>query len=763
MRQLEALIRRHSSGVLLAFFVTSLVLTFFATRIEIDGSVERLMLRSDPARSLDAQAKQEFGNDEIILVALKLEAPYGPDDLRRLSSISEELSVLENVRRVRDLSTTEDIRGVGDTLDASPLVDLETLDSDFPRIRDRAQDHPLYRDFLVSGDGSVLGIAVYSDIPRSNDAEMARLTAEVMEIVERRAPPWEVHFAGYPVTAYEVNRIVKRDLAVLTPLALLGIGVVLVGFTRRASPLLLLVAEVVWVEVAALAWLGWTGTPINVVVSALPTILIATSGMYVIYSIGLAGRVAESDEPGVALLRLLAKPVFLSAASTGIGFASLRTMGMQSAGDLGLALAVGIVAAALGALFLIPALIQRFDLDTRVYHTPIVASIARSGVGIARRPVIAMTVAFLLLVAALPGISRLEVHTDTLQYFSEDSLVRQGADFFQEELSSGFLLNVVIRSDQHGRALDPDFLAFAEALRDRIEAIPQVDRTVSMLDYFALMDTAMRPGEDGRPNPGSREVAAQYLLLYESSGDPTDYERYLNFERSALSVIVSIHGGSSVYLDAARRIEEWANAAPADVHVDTLGTTFLYSKAMDDLSHAMGRGLALASLLIFGVLGLGLESFALAALAMVPNLIPLVLGAGFLGWSGIPVSMSISLMGCIALGIAVDDTTHVTSHLSRRGSLDELFSLVGPPILLTTITLCAGFAFLALSEFAFIQGLGLSVIASLLLALSADLWLLPSLLVWAGYARTGYDRVSKLAPPRKKTSRDRHEEIDPRW
>ncbi|MEM7410491.1 MAG: MMPL family transporter [Myxococcota bacterium] len=763
MRTLQAWIRNRSGRVLGIFFVLAVAAAGFATRIQIDGSVERLLLRSDPARALDAQAKVEFGNDEIIMVGLELGAPYTAEDLRRLAALSEELAELDHVRRVRDLSSTEDIRGVGDTLDASSLVDLETLERDFPAIRDRATGHPLYEDLLVSKDRKSLGILVYADVARSNDAALAQLTGAVIELVDRRAPPWKAHFAGYPVTAYEVNRIVKRDLALLTPLSLFAIGLVLLAVTRRPSSLVLLVVQIVWVELIALAWLGLSGTPINVIMSALPTFLVATSGTYVLYAIGLATRVADSEEPGVALVALLWRPALLSAASTGIGFASLRTIGMQSAGDLGLALAVGIAAAALGVLVLIPALIQYFRLRVAAPDLPRFRRFARGGVRLARRPAIAIGAAFVLLAACLPGLARLEVHTDTLQYFDADSRVRRGAQFFQDELASAFLLNVVIRGPEEGRALDPDFLAFVEDLRARIEHTPGVDRTISMLDYFGLMDAAMRPGEPGRANPGSRATAAQYLLLYESSGDPDDYERYLNFERSALSLIVSVHGGSTVYLEAARRIDEWARSAPPDVRVDTLGTTYLYSKAMDDLSHGMFRGLALASFLIFGVLAIGLGSFSLAGLAMVPNLLPLVVGAGVIGWWGIPISMSISLMGCIALGIAVDDTTHVASHLSRRDSLERLYDVVGPPILLTTVALCTGFSVLLWSDFAFVSVLGAAVLVSMLLALAADLWLLPSLLTWAGYVRTQGDRISRLRGPRKRETKERYEDIAPRW
>ena len=359
---LQNLVRQRANGILLSFAFVSVLFGLLAARVEIDGSVDRLMLRSDPARALDARAKVDFGNDEIIMVGFELPAAFDGDDLRKLRSISERIASLDHVRRIKDLSSTEDIVGEGDVLDAAPLVDFDRVDADLERIRARIAGHPLYEDLLVSKDGRALAMMVYADSVESNDASTNALTAEVMAIANEMAPPWQTHFAGYPVTAYEVNRIVKRDLALLTPLSLLAIFTIVFVFTRRFAAIAIGLALIVWVELAALAWLGATGTPINVVISTLPTILIATSGTYLVYALGLLARLQGIDDPGVALVRLLNKPVLLSSVSTAIGFGSLRAIGMQSAGELGMALSAGIVAAAVGSLLLVPTLIHRFGV-----------------------------------------------------------------------------------------------------------------------------------------------------------------------------------------------------------------------------------------------------------------------------------------------------------------------------------------------------------------------------------------------------------------
>jgi hypothetical protein len=122
---------------------------------------------------------------------------------------------------------------VGDTLDASPLVDFETLSAQFEAVQHRTREHRLYRDLLVSEEQDALGMLVYATNSEANSEAMNELSEALISLVEGRAAPWKTYYAGYPITAFEVNRIVKCDLALLTPVALAAIGAILLWFTRR--------------------------------------------------------------------------------------------------------------------------------------------------------------------------------------------------------------------------------------------------------------------------------------------------------------------------------------------------------------------------------------------------------------------------------------------------------------------------------------------------------------------------------------------------
>lgn len=707
-----------------------------ASAVRIDSSIESLLLTDDPLRELNELAKAEFGSDEVILVALDLDHPFDDHDLRKLASISERVTAIPGVERVRDLSTTKDVRvGVDGGLDGSRFLDLSALPEQLPAIRARVRDHPLYHRTLVSEDQRVLGMLVFVDRDNRDHEALHDVTAAVTRTVEEAALPWRVHLGGYPVVAYEADRIVKSDLALLTPVTLFATSAVLFYLTHSLVPMMLLLIQFAWVESVALGWLATTGVALNVVVSGLPTILMAVTSTYVLYFVALLGKVENDPEPGAALVELLYMPVVLSGVSTALGFISLCWMGIDAIRDLGVGLAVGITAGAASTLLLLPSLVQILRPRVRLRHVATLERIALVGVHMARRPwrVVAATLVMLAIVG--PGALRLSVHTDTLGYFDEDHRVRVAADFFRDRLASGFLFNVVVRGKTDGRALDPDVLGFLDRMKSELEAFPATSRTVSMLDYFHLMDEALRPGETARAVPPTRETAAQYMLAYEAEGDPEDFGGYVNYDRSALRLLANVHGGTEEFMELAARVERLAPSGPSDVSVHTLGSAFLYSRAMEQLTQGMLAGLASAGVTIGVLMLLGLRSFRLAVIAAIPNVTPILLCGGAAGWLGIPLSMGTSLVGCVTLGLAVDDTTHVLGHLHRQRSLEHLYRFMGPGVVLTTVCLSLGFSTLVLSQFETIRAMGAATAATMLIALSGDLVLLPSMLAIAGYRR----------------------------
>ena len=161
------------------------------------------------------------------------------------------------------------------------------------------------------------------------------------------------------------------------------------------------------------------------------------------------------------------------------------------------------------------------------------------------------------------------------------------------------------------------------------------------------------------------------------------------------------------------------------------------------------RGLGVSLVAIVGIMALTLRSLKLALIAAIPNALPIFLLLGILGWIGLPLDTGMSVVGCLVLGLGVDDTAHVVGHLRRDESLHTVYTRVGPPLILTTLVLGLGFAVLILSEMQPVRMLGLGASLTLVVALVNDLLLLPSLLVLAGFepGPGGSSKRSLAGPP----------------
>ena len=180
------------------------------------------------------------------------------------------------------------------------------------------------------------------------------------------------------------------------------------------------------------------------------------------------------------------------------------------------------------------------------------------------------------------------------------------------------------------------------------------------------------------------------------------------------------------------------------------GIMFEFARAQRAISWGQVTGLGLAFLAIAVVLYLAFGSLGMATIALLPNIVPILISFGLLGWLDVPLDAGTVLVGNLALGIAVDDTIHLVSALQRderSGFLDRFagsLPTVLPPLCLTTIVLALGFAVLGLSSFLFIRNLGLLTALILVVCLAADLLLLPSVLL----ARDGRVRRALLKATR---------------
>jgi len=736
----QRLVRHHARAVVITFGLLFVVFAAVASQVEIDSTVEGLLDSSDPALAESHGFKREFSDDEIIVAAFDLGRAFTKDDLVRLDQVTAAIEVLPGVARASSLTNIEDVRDNGaGGLDASALVDREALaelDAEgFARIITRIREQPLYRGNLVSEDLSVLAIAVVLEPPVEGQKKDSRkVTGAVVDTAQRLAAGWcPMHITGYPVLELESDTRVKHDVTLLSPLVF-GVVLLLIYLVgRRVFALVLLVALAGWTTISAIFVFSLAGLPINIVTSAIPAILLASSGTYGIYLLGLLQELRDEPEPAMRVIALVTGPSTLSALSTGAGFLSLTFMQIDALVELGLGLAVGIVAAYIATLFLLPSLIHLRQFRLPVVDYKPLRHWYLVGVRMARRPVLTLGVFGLSLAATVPGLMRLQIETNPIDYFHESSDPVKAFEFVRDHLGGAAMVRVVIRGKGPDDALDPAASALAADVIRAAKTTPTVDFTLSMIDYYDLIDRALRPDEARRPYPPTRDLTAQYLLLYEMGGDPQAYSHYVNTDRSALSVALRTMSASTNAVLAVADTVMKAVPNPGDYTVTPSGSLYLLAKSSRNIATGLLPGLLSTVAAVWLMFLFSLRSFRLATLACLPSVTPVFFCGAAMGYADIPISLGTAMVGLVAIGLGVDDTAHILSHVRPKMSLATVYRAVGLPVTMTTVCLAAGFMMLTLSDFEVIAVLGFMTALTLVTALTTNIMVLPSLLRMAGY------------------------------
>jgi hypothetical protein len=353
-----------------------------------------------------------------------------------------------------------------------------------------------------------------------------------------------------------------------------------------------------------------------------------------------------------------------------------------------------------------------------------------------RRKIIAIWIGILGVFSV--GIYRLDVETDIVLWFSKQTVIRRSYEAVRERLSGITPVNVVIASRDGGSVVSPEVLAAIDGLAEYLESLPAVGKSFSVADPLIQIHDGFGSGSGDRL-PQDANLISQYLMLLSSFDLVGDV---LTVDREGANIVLRLDvNGSRRIVDIEARVNSWwGEYGPPNFSATTTGIMFEFGRAEEEIAYGQVRGLGLALAAIATILFLIFREVRIAVSALIPNLIPLVVGYGFMGIAGIPLDAATICIGSLALGIAVDDTIHVTSEFASRkkSGLTDRDALAGslqrvlPPVVFSTCAVGVGFGVIGLSDFSLIRNLGLVTSGMVVICLLADLTLLPALLISNG-------------------------------
>jgi len=769
--------------ILAATIATTGYFVTWVPSVQVDNSTESFLRPKDPARKDYDAFRTRFGQDERVVVSVRTPDIFDLAFLERLRSFHREIEAeVPYVLEVTSLLNARNTRGEGDELVVEDLMEeWPTSEADLALLARRVRETPLYEGTLVNRAGTVTTVTVapliYSTLGESTDAlagfddeaestapdvpppfltnaEKVALHEKLSEIMARYdREGFRVGLAGGGVLNIHATKMMMRDIKVFMSGCMLLVAILLFVVFRRISGVLLPALTVLCSLVGTYGVMAALGIPTSLTGQVLPILLVtvgvcsAVHILTIVYQRVEAG--ASKEEALVTALGHSGLAVSMATITTAGGLVSFVAAELAQIANLGKMAPIGILLTLVFSLTMLPALIAIFPLSAkprwgsdgmRVRLSNWVAAI---GDQTAANPWSTLAGAALVVVVFGTGVANIRFAQNGLKWFPEGDPIRSAVEFLDRELGGVGGYEFVIDSGVENGLQDPEMLRKIDRAAQFAESLDGgeiwVGKTVSLVDIVKETHKALN---ENRPAsyaiPDDRRLLAQELLLFENSGSD-DLEEWTDsqFRYARVSMRTPFSDGMHTPPFVARIEAGMRDIFGPAVQIVPTGLGILFGKTYSIVNPTMAESYLIALMIITPLMALLIGSVKRGLLAMIPNLIPIWMTLGLMGWLDIPLDNSSLLIGCIVIGLAVDDTIHFVHKFHRyfiatgdaRAAVRQTLETTGAALLYTSLVLASGFAVMMLAYMSNAAQFGMLTCFATVAAFFADILISPALMV----------------------------------
>lgn len=735
---------------LMVIAVVTVWLAWAALTLRIDPGVES-MIPSGPGDLDRLHAFQTlFGSDEIVVMAFHSDRLFTSESLDRLDRLTRRVAALPHVARVLSPTTARDLDG--DELGPVPVRPYaEVVAGKLPphALGERLGSHPIFGDLLVAKDARTAAVIVELEEGPGAADWRSRLVADLRRSSEQAGLGPVTFVAGIPVEKVDVARYIARDQAIFVPLVFLILAVMTAILYRHPVGMLVPLATVTLALVWTLGLFGLAGRALNPVTSLMTPVILVMSlegAIQLLNQYLIARAQGLSRPPALAQAhRRMRTPCFNAALTAAIGFVSLLVLPIPAIREFGLFTAIGIMIGYGHTIVLTPLLLASLpDLPPRVIRAFEPGPIERWLCGVVRwvaqhRTTTALAVGGLLAVAAV-GLLRIHVETDLVRSLRRASPLAAATRFIDAHLTGVNSVEILVPAPAGPDAETVDKVARLEAA---VRELPAVRKVTGLPDLLARVNRAMHRGNDAYARvPDGPDADTDITDFIEAlrKEAPADLGRFLaNGSEGRVTLRINARVPA---LDTARSQALFARIRGAAeriglADVSLTGNFVVFSNMSTTLVRHQVQGLAVALVLILGVMAVQFRSIRLGALCAIPNGAPVLMVYGLMGWTGIALSVPTAMIASVVIGTIVDNSIYLLAPFREafRQEANYVMALMdmvrasGRAVVFSTVTLAVGFwvgvfsSFVPTVHFAVLAG------AAFLLGLISQFVLLPLVLV----------------------------------
>ncbi len=739
---MNRLLTYFSNHPLIGLSIVLLLSLLFSARLaelEIRISAEEMLVQHDEEHRFYDRTRRLFGDEQVILVYMQSQRLLAPEKLAVLKEVIGEIETLPFVDRVESLFTIPWVKTVDGYLDKKPYLEKLPADpGEEERILAEARRNPFIRHVLVSPERDVMAIAVIMK-PGSDQNDQA-ITRGLDEAVARLKGFYEPVFTiGFPQVRAEIVERIHDEQARLFPLAIGALLIALFLLLRQLIDILLPILSAGFSILWTLGFMALTGIPLNVVTSIIPILLVivgSTEDIHLLSEFRQGQRQGLNNREALGhMARRMGSIVLLTFLTTYLGFLSVGLSRIEVLWQFGLVASTGLLFNFIATIILIPSVLSlagKWQLDgkAKIYGEKS-RRVARAYWNILwqyRKTVVLLFV--LITAASVAGIPRIHVNHNAIDSLGESSPVRQRIALVNENLAGLETLSIVVDSGIEDTFLKVRYLEELAKIQEFIREQGWSRSTTSFADYLALLNGAFQELDEAIM-PESDDVVTELMIFLKHD----EVKGYVTKDFSEARILVRHDIDSSEELKQVLEALQTfiANNLDPGLRAHITGDSVLTLFATQAMISGQLQSIALLLVIIVLIIGVLFTEVRVGLLATLPNLFPVVVMFGFMGFMGIPLNIGTTMAAAIAIGIAVDDTLHFMLRYNRELKASKSHNTAmqrtiygeALPVVSTSLALIAGFLVFTQADFPPIVQFGMLGALVIFVALLADFIITP--------------------------------------
>ncbi len=693
-----------------------------------------------------------FGNDDAVTIMFSdPDGIFTPKALETIDNITRKLWQAHYIARVDSITNYQYIHSdpeypdeviVEDFIEDPSMYTQAELD----KKRQVALSEEIIVGKLISKDAKTTMIAGRMTPKAGDDPAVSfNLRDAVLAIIKPEVEKngYKFYLGGAPIINTSFIEVAQHDAGVFTP-TVIGIAMVLLLLIfRKFSSMIVSIIVVIFTFLIVLSIQVLLGFKLNNFTANIPVFVVAigiADAMHLIWIYTIARKKGKSNHEAIHYsVKKNFLAIFLTSITTAVGFASLGISAVVPIQTLGIATASAALLAFILTILFVPAMLAILNPNIKTVKSiqeadnhPIAIWYTHF---LQRNAKIILASTIIIFLALGAGIFQARVDSNTVKYFKEDYPFRASVNEMQKKLTGPMSYEIVIDSKENDGIKDPKFLREVERFYGEFyKTFPDVRHIHSLLDIVKTFNKVMNHSESV---PNSKELVAQYLLLFSLSlpqgmelNDKMDIDERLFRVSASLNIVET-----SKDLEMIHWIENWWQKTPYSAQVE--GQTVMFAHMQHDVTATLIESITLAVVTISIIMLLIFKNWRMLPIFIVPNILPIALVVGVMGWLHIDIDMGVAIAGAIIIGVAVDDTIHfMVKYIEARKRGDSLedamkyvMSYAGSAIIFTTIVLSLAFLVFVFSSFNPNFHFGVVTASALIIAVLVDLVALPALLM----------------------------------